>query len=501
MRYGNGAYTRADDDGDGTTKDEGDCNDADSSIEPGNKEVDGNLLDDDCDGVADQGKDESDADKDGYSILAGDCDDTRAEVYPGAPEEKDSLDNDCDLQADEDYANRVWLNDGTGLFTTLEESGVEAVDQSTAAAFADGNRDGLLDIYWGNWLEQYPNDPAVQDRYFEGLGGGLFVDVQEEAGLVMETPLSCYGVIWCDYNNDGWQDIYVGNYHLYANQLWQNQGDGTFVDVAEELGAAFDDIDSGYPQWPGGHSYGGDWGDYDNDGDVDYFMANLAHPRVQPWSDPSMFLVNLGEPDFAFENQREELGFIYAEGDVNAAFADFDHDMDIDIAVASLYTGHYSRLYRNDGEAGFTDITYESATDVHNAVSVVWTDVDEDGDLDLIWADREDAPYVHLQLNRVGQDRNWIQLDLVGSESNRDAVGARVTLEAGGVSQLRDVKGGGGHSNTQSTRIVHFGLADETSLDQVTVRWPNGTEESIAGLAPNGRYRVEEGSGKGELLW
>jgi hypothetical protein len=497
-----GPYVGADDDDDGTTKAEGDCNDANPDVEPGEDEIEGNGIDDDCDGVADDGLDESDADGDGWSILLGDCDDTCDATHPDAEEVKDNMDNDCDGLVDEHYANRIAINDGSGSFTLLDSSGVEVVDHSTTAAFGDGNGDGALDVYWGNWLEHYPDDAATPDRYFEGLGDGSFVDMQEAAGLTMSKDLSCYGVLWNDFDNDGWQDIFVGNYHLYDNQLWQNQGDGSFVDVAGDVGVDHDDVPSDYLQYPGGHTYGGDFGDIDNDGDMDMYMCNLAHPRTMPWSDPSMFVVNQGEPDFAFDNLKSEYGFIYDEGDVNATFADFDHDMDLDLAVASLYTGHYSRLYRNDGEAGFTDVTYQTATAVHDSVSVIWADVDEDGDLDLLTADRAGDPWLHLFENRVGQDRHWIQLDLVGTTSNRDALGARVFLEAGGVTQLRDVRSSGGHSTNQTTRIVHFGLADNTSIDSLEIRWPAGAgSEIISGLEVDHRYRIEQGSGVGELIF
>jgi len=209
-----------------------------------------------------------------------------------------------------------------------------------------------------------------------------------------------------------------------------------------------------------------------------------------------MFVVNQGAPEFTFENLREEYGFVYDEGDVNAARSDFDNDMDLDLAITSLYTGHFSRLYRNDGEAGFIDVTYETNTAVHDSVVVVWSDVDEDGDPDLIFTDRDgQGAAVHLFINRIGQDHNWIELVLEGTSTNRDAIGARVTLEAGGVRQMRDVRGSGGHGNAQGTLVVHFGLADETSIDEVTVRWVGGGTETITGLAPNGRCRVVEGSG------
>ncbi len=487
-------YVGADDDGDGFTKSEGDCDDTDSSAYPGaTEETDG--KDDDCDLVADDGTDTSDADGDGTSIADGDCDDTHADDAPGLAELEDGRDNDCDGQIDEDFPSRMLLNDGTGSFTAVEDAGLEVREPTTAAGFGDGNLDGSLDLYFGNWLEHYPDDPAVQDRYYEGAGDGTFTDALASAGLELPEPWSVYGVNWNDYNDDGCPDIFVGNYHLYDNQLWESQCDGTYLDVALEKGAAHDDEESPYEGYPGGHTYGGEWGDFDNDGDVDYYMANLAHPRTQPWGDPSMFLVNQGAPDYAFDNLREDYGFIYDEGDVNAQWADFDNDMDLDLAIASLYTQHYARVYRNDGAAGFTDITYETGVIVEDAVSVLWLDHDEDGDEDLIIADRSGAPYLHLYQNTVGQDRAWVDIVLEGTRTNRDGAGARVWVEAGGVQQLRDMTLGNGHWNTQKPRLLHFGLGDADSVDLVTVRWAGGDTEVFEGVSPGGRYRLVEGTG------
>jgi hypothetical protein len=480
-------WTKADGDGDGHDK-FADCDDTDAAVHPEAEETPDNGVDDDCDGTVDDGTSTEDRDEDGVTVADGDCNDSRDDVFPGADELSDGLDNDCDGRIDDGWENHVWLNDGTGNFERLEGTGVERWDAASCAGIGDGNSDGNLDLYYGNWLKNYPSDPADPDEYFEGVGDGTFTRRFDEAGLQISPAYSCYGVLWNDYNDDGLQDIYVGNYHLYPNQLWQNQGDGTFVDVAEAVGAAFDDIPSGHRILTGGHSYGGDFGDVDNDGDMDLFVANLAHPREQPWSDPSMFLINSGPPDFTFENVFAERGFQYDEGDLNATFADFDNDMDLDIVVTSVYRHHYSRLYMNDGDGSFTDVTYEAGLQEHDVASLAWADFDEDGDLDIVIKNR-------LLINRVGQDNHWIVLDLEGTTSNRDALGARVWLTAGGVTQIRDVRGPGGHVNAQSTRLVHFGLAQETVIDSLVVRWVGGETETIEGALINRRMRIVEGSG------
>jgi len=483
-----------DSDGDGTTILEGDCNDREALVYPSAPEVADNGLDDDCDGVTDDGTDISDTDLDGVTIADGDCDDNRNDVHPGAAEIRDSRDNDCDLGVDEDFVNTVQLNDGTGRFSLLPASGVEVLDSSPAAAFGDGNGDGVLDLYWTNWRLNAYAETAAADRYMTGNGDGTFTDALSSAGMTISPARAGYGVLWVDYNNDGLQDVWVGNYYN-SNMLFENQGGGLFLDVAEARAVNKDMIGS-----LAGCTFGGDFGDIDSDGDMDLYTANLAHVRLRPESDTSLLLVSDGPPDYVFQDMTASMGMIYDEGDVNAAFGDFDNDMDLDLAVASLYPGHFSRLYRNDGPAGFTDVTYETNTAVNDSVMALWSDVDEDGDLDLLIVDRSGTERMHLFINRIGQDLGWVELLLQGTSTNRDAVGSRVTLTAGSVTQVREVRGGGGHSNAQSSAVVHFGLGTETAVGSLTVRWAGGGTETFTGVAPGGRYLLVEGSGAASLL-
>ena len=498
----------------------GDCNDRDPAIHPGAKEV-VNGKDDNCDGVADEGTagagDTSDADMDGYSVAMGDCDDTDPGTHPGAKELLDGLDNDCSGKADEPFHHVMLLNTtancmdpsgncpkGDGHYVLLKNSGIELSEDASEIAIGDTNGDGALDVYWGSWLLHYPDAPAAASHFFEGNPAcrqdktkcGTFTDKMKAVGMNINTWRPVYGVTFTDFNNDGLQDIYVGNYQLNDNILWQNLGGEMFKNVAPALMVDHDNIPSQVPQYPGGHSYDIEFGDVNNDGNMDFFLCNLSHPRTQPWADPSQLYFNQGSPGYGFTDKRAAMGIVYDEGTLNASFGDFDNDMDLDLALGGVYQGHYTMVYRNDGDH-FTDVTYETGALVHQSGTCGWADVDEDGALDLK-LHGSDSPQLHVFMNKIGKKNNWVEFTLEGTATNRDGIGARVTLGAGGVSQIRDVRGssGGGISADQDSRRVHFGLAQNKAVDTVTVRWVGGKTETISGVAPNGIYRIVEGSGK-----
>ncbi len=388
----------------------------------------------------------------------------------------------------------IWLNDGSGRFSKVVGSGVAVPATTAAGAFADYDRDGFLDLYVGNWLVEYPYPEAMDDYLFKGLGDGTFQDVSETAGIRL-LPSPCYGVTWCDVNDDGLPDILVANYGYARNYLFLNQGDGTFQDVGRPTNVAMDDVGG-----RGGNTFGIDCGDYDNDGDLDLFLAEIAHPRYQPWSDPSRLLQqrsSVGEPGFFFADVTADANIPYDEGMIDPSWVDYDNDGDLDLFVSVLYKGHSSRLFRNNGDGTFTDVTYLAGIDVPDGQAGVWADFDGDGDMDLVATDRRGGGRVHYYENRAAEGTVWVELRLVGRlPSNRDAIGARVWAETPSQTQVREVKGGKGHNNTASSRVVHFGFGTRTERLTIRVRWPSGLVETFDQVPYDQLTVLREGTGR-----
>ena len=486
-------YTTEDADGDGHLVDGDDCDDTLASV-PG-AEIAGNGLDDDCDGTADDGTAVADADGDGVSIAAGDCNDTVAEIHPGAIERHDQRDDDCDGQVDDPFVHHVLLQDATGHLVRVEDarSGVAIHGATASGALADYDGDGNLDVFVGHWLHHYPDPTAQRSVLLRGRGDGTFEDVTSAAGLAATPPRPVYGATFTDYDDDGAEDLLVSTYQLQDDWLWRGLGDGTFVDAARTTGLDHDGVTSPYPDYPGGHSYGAELGDLDNDGDLDAFVTNLAHPRTMPWSDPSRVLYNTGAAGgYRFEDRTAASGYVYNEGDANVHLGDFDLDGDLDLVVTSHY-GLHLRVFRNDPGGALRDVTYELGVR-GRAESAIWVDVDEDGDLDLLTADRGVPHLFRSRVTDVG-GAHFVELLLSQETGELSALGARVTITAGGRTFVREVRTSGALANRQASRWIHVGLGDATDIDAVSVRWPDDTIEAFTGVVADTRARLERGAG------
>jgi len=406
----------------------------------------------------------------------------------------DTIDDDDatppDAEADDDVLGEysvIFVNDGSGNFTVDEDSGLAVLGNLSSASFGDYDGDGYLDLYIGAWLKEYPYPPSDEDYLFHNEGDGTFTDVSEASGIRAPVPSPSYGVTWVDYDDDGDYDIFVSNYGRSYNFLFENVGGGSFVNVANAT-----TLEAPLSHCPG-NTFGADFGDLNNDGYFDALLSNIAHPRYQPDSGPTSLAINQGPPNFEYELQNDELGYHPDEGDVDPSFIDFNNDGRLDIYMSSLYSDHYSRLYEQQADGTLLDVTWLAGVETHDCTGNAWADYDLDGDLDLLSAYRSPGGGALLFRNDIGNANNWIQIKLIGDDCNRDAIGAKVTVTAGDLVQVRYVQGPRSHFGAQPTHWAHFGLGQEGAVDSIEVRWPGGDTEQWTGADINSFVVLTEG--------
>jgi tetratricopeptide (TPR) repeat protein len=364
---------------------------------------------------------------------------------------------------------RFWKNNGDGTFTDVTATAVPRpllMDEAPTegAGWGDYNGDGWVDLYLANY--EMPRSRSVhlgigtRDLLWRNNGNGTFTDATKEAGLATLQPMNGRGVNWGDFNNDGLLDIFVSNYRLDPNFLWRNNGDGTFTNVAREEGVEGLEKEGYY-----GHTIGSEWGDYNNDGNLDLFSANLAHPRDIGISDKSMLLENSGPPFYRFRDRKSEAGIRYQETDSEPSFGDYDNDGNPDLFLTAVYPQGKSMLYRNDGKGTFEDITWLAGVRVSNSWTGAFADYDRDGDLDLAVGSQDG---IRLFAND-GNSNHWLQVRVVGTRCNRDGIGSRVRVTSPHGMQIREVEGGKG-TGSQHWLPVQFGFGDYNGPVDVEVR-------------------------------
>jgi len=357
---------------------------------------------------------------------------------------------------------------GTHLLENRQGKGFEDVSGRTlpamdlvpveAVAWGDLDNDGFLDLYLASYERSLPIlGICLPDRLLRNRGDGSFEKSSVEAGLINGEPMCGRGVLWEDINRDGLQDILVSNYRLDPNLLWINNGDGTFSDDALRFGVRGRN-DNGYY----GHTIGAAVGDINGDGDLDIFLSNLAHPAFLEYSDLSMLLYRSGSEAPLFMDRFNLSGIAYEETSSDPSFADIDNDGDLDLFVTSIYPGRYSHLYLNDGEGKFTDVSWASGARVENGWGAAFADFDNDGAMDLAVSSKG---RIRLLKNR-GNSNHWLDVEMRMASCNYQGIGSRVRLRFGDREQIRTLSAGRGTGN-QDAPVAHFGLGEYRGVVEI----------------------------------
>jgi hypothetical protein len=465
--------------------------------------------------------------------------------------------------------NQLFHNNGDGTFTDVtRQSHIGADSCTTVASWGDFDNDGFLDLYVGRYLDPRKDIPTtfyarngLGNQLYRNNGDGTFTNVTESAGV--SDPGLCLGTVWGDYDDDGYLDLYVVN-DFGRKTLYHNNRNGTFTDVTVKTNTL------AY-----GAGMSASMGDYDNDGRLDIYVANIRseHAWYAEWPTVGRYMINCWKqgvwrtdmPLYMEVFRQSGFGFVQvfqqmASGNTllrnkgdgtfddvtwaaganppgwfwGSGFADFDNDgwQDIYSANGWVYNDrgteieldflnnvvskqdvyksglffdpkHFGRTswhgwernrhLRNNGDGTFSEIGRGAGTDlILNSRGIAVADFWNRGVQDIAVAASTDR---HALLrNEVGTARNWLAVEAVGTKSNRDGVGARITIRAEGKLQTREVALGDGYGS-QNTLRQYFGLASAAGVDELSVRWPrSGIVQTFKNVSANQIVQVVEGN-------
>ena len=385
---------------------------------------------------------------------------------------------------------------------------------ASSAAWFDYDNDGRLDLVVSNYVDWSPErnfycgdrGPGLRSychpddfhsqppTLYHNNGDGTFTDVSKSSGVGLKGG-NGLGVVTFDYDNDGWQDIFVANDHM-PNFLFHNNRDGTFSEVAYVAGVAV----SSDGQFEAG--MGTDAADTAGSGRMDVIVTHLDMQLAR-------FYRNLGDQTFDDATLRSKIGYAtYHMSGFGTRFMDYNNDGARDIFMAN---GHvldniqryhadtrYAEpklMFHNNGQGIFENVSDRLGLDfqlprVSRGAAV--GDFDNDGDLDILVNNNGQAP--QLLRNDGGNANHWLEILLVGTQSNRDGVGARLKVSAGDLILYDQRKGGMSYQSAQDPRL-HFGLGQHSTVDAVEILWPSGTTTKLASLESNRIIAIKEGVG------
>ena len=417
--------------------------------------------------------------------------------------------------------NVLYRNNGNGTFTDVtEDAGLGGFPDrwNAGATFIDYDRDGYLDLFVSNYVEvdlaklplpgqgnncEWKGVPVfcgprgmqgTKNYLYRNNGDGTFTEVSEDAGI--HSPHGYYGMtaLVTDVDEDGWPDIYVAC-DSTPSILYRNNGDGTFTDVAVECGVAYSE--DGREQAGMGLATA----DYDGDGKLDIVKTLFADEM------PALYR-NYGNGTFADMSVAAGLHEVTQHIQWGTGLVDFDNDSwpDLFYSVGNLFprverfNPRYPYrgprfLFRNLRDGSFANITDECGpglTTSHSSRGCAFGDFDNDGDMDILVMNMNEPP--SLIRADVSTGNHWLKVKLIGVESNRTAIGARIDVRAGDRKQTQEVHSQSSYYSVNDLRL-HFGLGSASKADELTVRWPNGKRETLQDVPADRVVYIEEGSG------
>ena len=423
-----------------------------------------------------------------------------------------------DLYVTQYGKNVLYRNNGDGTFTDVTaKAHVDGTDFGTeihtGAVFFDYDRDGDLDLYVGGYVSfgpdskqtctnsgeesscsptVYPGSPAV---LYHNNRDGTFTNVTK-AARIFQPDGKNLSVAAVDYDNDGWQDLFVANDSMRA-YLYHNARDGTFKEVGLASGMAV--TEEGAEMAAMCLSFG----DYNNNGMLGLYISDFQEAGDHLWrNEGNGFFSEVSHPSGITDITRKFLSF-------GGGFFDYDNDgwLDLFIANGHVYPSiektnpgsHYKQinlLLHNERNGRFANVTARAAAS-SNAFSVphlgrgaAFADFFNDGHVDIVVGNNDDPP--SLLRNNGGGSNHWVSFKLIGTRSNRDGIGARIAIAAGGTTQIREIEGAGSYLS-QSDLRAHFGLGGSTIVTAVEVIWPSGLKQKFRQLQAARFYVITEG--------
>ncbi len=361
------------------------------------------------------------------------------------------------------FLDFLFQNQSNGTFQKITDGTIvnTAID-SRSIAWADYDNDGYIDMF-------IANEAGLNYLYKNDNGTGF---TRITGGTITSGIRASAGCAWADYDHDGDLDLFVANMSNQNNQLYRNEGDGTFTSIT-----------SGSIVSDGGNSIGCSWGDYNNDGYPDLFVANFNNQN-------NFLYENNGDGTFS----KISSGAIVSDGgnSFGSAWGDYDNDGDLDLYVTNL-SNQNNFLYENNGDGSFNKITAGPlVSSAGNSEGCAWADYDHDGDLD-IYVVNFDGQNNQL-FNNDGNNNHWLNVRCVGTTSNKSAIGARVSVKTSAGWQMRTISGQTGYQSQNSLRAA-FGLSNAQTVDTLRVEWPSGQVDTFSGVGVDQRITVTENGG------